>query len=414
MSEASVSIPDLEPRTSNLESSRAGPTDRVYFPELDGLRFIAFFLVYLFHQGVPGFSGWVNLPWVMLREASPWLGRHAPWDLGRVIQNNGWVGVQLFFILSGYLIATLLLREESRYGRISLRAFWARRILRIWPLYYLTVALTFGLIPWLSGVVEYGPGYGRHLPWSLAFLGNWSMALLGPAGSDAISVLWSVCVEEQFYLAVPFLFVLVGARWRPIVVVGLMGVGIATRAWLAKANAGPLLFQYNSLTHLDTLLSGILLAIIFHRWPPGERMARALRRGQPLLWLAVLWLMTRPELAHGSVSSRTWGFVAIWACGVGVVALARAGRGRFARSLANPRLVWLGKISYGLYMFHEIALWLGRWINDAIGWFPNKAPLMTFLTLALTIGLAAASYSWFELPFLRLKRSWTRVPSRPV
>ena len=97
--------------------------ERIYFPELDGLRFIAFMMVYLFHGGVP--QG------IMARL----IGSRA----ALALRENGGFGVQLFFILSGYLIATLLLREEARYGRIALRAFWIRRILRIWPLYYLIV-----------------------------------------------------------------------------------------------------------------------------------------------------------------------------------------------------------------------------------------------------------------------------------
>src|SRR5262249_4470308 len=97
-----------------------GAGARIYFPELDGLRFIAFLMVFLFHGG---------LPEPMVDQA---IGRTA----ARALRENGGYGVQLFFILSGYLITTLLLREEARYGRVALRAFWIRRILRIWPLYY--------------------------------------------------------------------------------------------------------------------------------------------------------------------------------------------------------------------------------------------------------------------------------------
>src|SRR4051812_20885847 len=166
--------------------------DRVYFPELDGLRLVAFLAVYVFHGGLPQLAGWINAAVGVLPTAIRGL---LPANTGFTIQDNGWVGVQLFFVLSGYLIATLLLREERRFGRISLKAFWVRRILRIWPLYYLTLALTFVAMPLAEGVTAsgYGPGFGRHLPWFLLFLGNWSMALLGPVGNDAISVLWSVC-----------------------------------------------------------------------------------------------------------------------------------------------------------------------------------------------------------------------------
>ena len=109
-------VPGIEPLGS-----------RVYFPELDGLRFLAFFLVFLFHQGI----------------SRPVLSKLIGHGAAGCCIENGWVGVQLFFILSGYLITTLLLREEAAFGRIDLRAFWVRRIMRIWPLYYLIVVLVF-------------------------------------------------------------------------------------------------------------------------------------------------------------------------------------------------------------------------------------------------------------------------------
>src|SRR5262249_43136368 len=111
-------------------------------------------MVFLFHQGIPS------------SVVASFFGR----TVARCFRENGWVGVQLFFILSGYLITPLLLREEATYGRVDLKAFWARRILRIWPLFYLTVAIAFLLIPGLEGGLSTSDGrrmIGRHLPWFL-------------------------------------------------------------------------------------------------------------------------------------------------------------------------------------------------------------------------------------------------------
>ncbi|MEO6808508.1 MAG: acyltransferase [Isosphaeraceae bacterium] len=394
----------------------AAVSERVYYPELDGLRFVAFLAVYVFHGGVPQFGRWVNALAAgltsLVPSARPWL----PLNPGEAIRSNGWIGVQFFFILSGYLISTLLLREEARYGRISLRAFWVRRILRIWPLYYLTLTLAFFALPWFDGVTPttYGPGYGRHLPAFLVFAGNWSMALLGPVGNDAISILWSVCIEEQFYVLAPLLVAFVPPGGRLAVVVALMASAVAGRYALARAEAGPLLFQYNMITHLDTLLSGVLLALVWQRFPPDERTRRRLLWMRWPLGLALIYLLSRPGLAHGSAARRTWDFVGLWVCGVGVVALARVGGGWLSALLANPRLVWLGRISYGLYMYHEIALWLSRRVDQWLGWFPNKEPLMAIGSFAATVLMAAVSYLVVERPFLKLKRGWTRVPSRPI
>ncbi len=383
------------------------PAERVYFPELDGLRFVAFLMVFLFHGGVP---------WPVLR---PLVGK----TLTDVFRDNGGYGVQLFFILSGYLITALLLREEARYGRIAIRAFWIRRILRIWPLYYLVVVIGFFLLPGLEGQL-WTTGYREtlriHLLPFLAFLGNWSMALIRPA-ADWLSVLWSVCVEEQFYLIVPLFIALIAPRFRRPIVVGLIFGSIGVRWWCAVRYQSQMMIVYNTFAQFDTLLSGVLLALVMGWDRNRPTLTRWLRWLQWPLYLAIAWVMTRcagpaewPHLGHGTTFHRTWDFVWVWLCGLGVVIVAIWGNGWLRAALSYPRIVWLGKISYGLYMYHEIALWVREHYLSRLGWFPNKEELLAIATLALTIGLAAASYYGYERRFLQLKKAWTRVPSRPV
>lgn len=394
--------------------ARVAPgSERVYWPQLDGLRFVAFFLVYLFHGGVPQFSGWVRDVAVLVSGVTGQEGS----DLGYRLQHNGWVGVRLFFILSGYLITSLLLREEARFGRVDLRAFWVRRILRIWPLYYLVVFLGFGVVAWAQGVAgsaEYREQLTWQLPAFLLFLGNWSMGLFGPVFSDALSVLWSVCVEEQFYLLAPLLVAWVPRGGRLPVVAVLAGVAVLSRYLMASAGANELLVEFATVSQMDTLLSGVALAVLFERFPPGEWGRRAAGWVQMPLLILFGWLLSRPELAHGSVMGRTWDSVWIWLAGSGLVGVVLLHRGVLMRFLAHRWMVWLGRISYGLYMYHEMALMLGRWMVGRIGWFPNREILTSVFCLALTVGMASSSYYGFERPFLRLKRRWTRVASRPV
>ncbi len=399
-------------------STRREPAlERFYYPQLDGLRFVAFLMVYIFHEGIPQFGGWVDAAARALFSTLS-MGREwtrFPW--GHVIRENGWVGVQLFFILSGYLITTLLLREEARFGRIDLRAFWVRRILRIWPLYYLILIPGFLILPWLDNLTESRDFWvmaGRQLPWFLTFLGNWSMGLIGPVWSNALSVLWSVCVEEQFYLFCPLLVGWVPSRWRVPLVLALMGVSVVGRWLMARAEVNPLLFQYSTITQLDTLLSGVLLALLLERFPPGEAASRWAGWLQWPLVAGSVWLLTRPNLAHGTLVQKVWEFVALWVIGAGLVALIVARSGWPQRLLSHRWLVWLGRISYGLYMYHEIAIWSGRRFLHKAPWFPNKEILTTVGTFLLTVAMAAVSYYAFERPFLALKKSWTRVPSRPV
>jgi peptidoglycan/LPS O-acetylase OafA/YrhL len=392
---ATIDEPDLASRPPEK-----GAAERIYFPELDGLRFIAFMMVYLFHKGVP----------------PPVLARLIGSRLAHVFLDNGGYGVQLFFILSGYLITALLLREEARYGRIALRAFWVRRILRIWPLYYLTVLIGFFLLPGIEGMLG-TPGHRQmlqtHFLPFLGFLGNWSMALAGPL-PDWLSVLWSVCVEEQFYLIVPLFIALVPRRLRSPLVLSLIAGSIATRWWCASRYESQLMIVYNTFTQFDTLLSGVLLALVMGWDRNRPVLTRWLRWLQWPFYLVSGWVMSQPHLGHGTIWDRTWDFVNVWLCGLGILMIAIWGQGWLRAVLSYSRMVWLGKISYGLYMYHEVALWVRERFLLRLPWFPNKDELLAVATLALTIGLAAASYYGYERWFLQLKRAWTRVPSRPV
>jgi peptidoglycan/LPS O-acetylase OafA/YrhL len=379
----------------------SAPADRVYFPELDGLRFVAFMMVYLFHGGVP------RLLLVRL------IGKTA----GRAFTYNGGYGVQLFFILSGYLITALLLREEARYGQVALRAFWFRRILRIWPLYYLLIAIGFFLMPALVGHLG-TPGYDQllriHLAPFLGFLGNWSMALVIPVPYDWISVLWSVCVEEQFYLIVPLLVAFVVANYRHSVVALMIAGSVGLRCALGQHPDGEYTIVYNTFAQFDTLASGVMLALVLGWDRNRPRLTRWLRWLQWPLYAIIAWGMTQPDLGRGTPWHRTWDYVWVWVCGTGIVLVAVWGRGWLKAVLSYSPIVWLGKISYGLYMYHEIAIWARNRFVNRIDWFPNRDELVAIGTLALTIALAAASYYGYERWFLLLKRRWTRVPSRPV
>ncbi|QDV32947.1 acyltransferase family protein [Tautonia plasticadhaerens] len=400
--------------------------DRVYYPGLDGLRAVAIALVYCFHDReldlLERLSQALALPLALLVDPILRLAglpeiSFRMRSLVSPLRENGWIGVNIFFVLSGYLITTLLLRERERFGRVDLRSFWIRRILRIWPLYYLVVLICFVLTPLARAAVGIDPGPWRRLaadrlPAFLAFLGNWSLANGGPVPSDSISVLWSVCVEEQFYLVVPLIVAWSGGRWRVALVAGLMAAAIACRYALADAGYRGAALRYNTLANLDTLLAGVMLAL--------------LARGRSGAGPASLW-GTRLAVVGGgaAIYSITLGYaeapwrraaddVLVWAWAVALVAWAASGRDRTSGFLARPTMVWLGRVSYGLYLYHEIALGLVSWASRALPRSPELGTVAALMGPAATIGLAAASYYGIERPFLRLKARWTRVPSRPV
>ncbi len=324
MPEAASALPG-----ESLKEGESQSVARVYFRELDGLRSVAFLGVYLFHGGIP----------------DALFARNAGHAVARSFRENGWVGVQLFFILSGYLITTLLLTEEARFGRIELRAFWLRRALRIWPLYYLTVLIGFGFIPWCQGGLasaDFRAVLGRHLPAFLGFLGNWSLALRPPAPNDQIGILWSVCVEEQFYLFAPLLVAWVAPRYRVRLVVALMAAAIGLRWFLVRdPGVHPMMVQFNTFAQADTLLSGVLLALLLGIDPKAGRVGRWARWLQWPLFALIVWGFSRSHVAQYAAWRRTWDMVAIWACGMGLVAVAVTVRGWWQAVLSSTTLVWL-------------------------------------------------------------------------
>jgi peptidoglycan/LPS O-acetylase OafA/YrhL len=226
--------------------------------------------------------------------------------------------------------------------------------------------------------------------------------------------LWSVCVEEQFYLIVPLLIAVVVPRFRRPLVVALIIGSIAFRWAYASRHGSQLLVVFNTFAQFDTLLAGVLLALVLGWDRNRPRLKNWLRWLQWPLYLIIGWGMSHPQLGRGAPWHQTWDLVWVWMCGTGIVMVAIWGHGWLSSALSYSRIVWLGKISYGLYMYHEIAIWTRARYFSEVGMFPNQEELTSIGALVFTIALAAASYYGYERWFLLLKRGWTRVPSRPV
>jgi peptidoglycan/LPS O-acetylase OafA/YrhL len=343
----------------------------LYRPELDVLRFFAFFAVFVHHVG-----------------ATLKADLHGPFG-GLVV--GGAFGVDLFFVLSAYLITDLFLREVKTFGNLNVPAFYVRRILRIWPLYFAFLVV--------AAAIPDRPLRGEALVWFLLFVGNWYLAKHNYPDSIG-DPLWSVSIEEQFYVTWPLLFVAFGAR--RLVLVGVSLLAIANVARVVLVNAGTLHpgIWCNSLARVDPIALGILLAALQDRLPTFSGRARAALVG---LGIAGLW-------ACGSLGGFAGGGALVLYPGVAVSCLVilagvlgwNPGGSRAARALE-----YLGKISYGLYVVHVLALRAVRRVS------PDWA-VVALGGLALTIALAALSYELYEKRFLRLKGRFTRVASRPM
>jgi peptidoglycan/LPS O-acetylase OafA/YrhL len=364
-------------RASPASPAAPAPGAR-HHPQLDGLRALAVLLVCWHH----------------------WAPRR--WHVGI---HWGSVGVDLFFVLSGFLITGILLAcrravEERRVTTgATLRSFYVRRALRIFPAYYLVLlaVLPFGTLLF--------PG------WHAAYLYNvrvfWA-SLQGEAGpllanyKSSGSHFWSLCVEEQFYLVYPWLLLLVPRARRLPFVAGLIVLSMACRAWFAA--------------YRPESLYGLILPVCAEYLGWGALAALLLKQGRfpripnrvllygALLALAVLIALPRPEGARGvelqfqpglAQTARALVFTAL------VVGLWRDDRSLPARILRRAPLVYLGKISYGLYLFH---LFTFEPYAALVRRYPDLALVdRRIALLALTIAVASLSWFAFERPLNRLK-----------
>jgi peptidoglycan/LPS O-acetylase OafA/YrhL len=323
-------------------------------PQLDGVRAAAVVCVLAFHF-IPGIDRYIPL---------------------------GSIGVRLFFVLSGFLITRLLLASRPSAFRPALKSFYIRRSLRIFPVFYLVLATA-----WAMNI---GP-VRTTIGWHASYLTN---AYLFERGSwhGSISHLWSLAVEEQFYLVWPWLILLVPLGWLPRMIVLMIGIAPLSRVLVG----GPM----NSVlptSCLDSLGAGALLAVT------GRPLLHV--AAGPLLFAGGLLLHSDVLLDFGVSLSGAW-----------IVASAANGFQGVAASilLARP-VVYVGTISYGLYLVHGFMPFvLGRYVPGFV-----DLPLMVRVLLLTTGTFAIASLSWhlFEAPILSLKDRWTRRPpaaSRPT
>lgn len=349
-----------------------------YHPELDVLRFAAFCGVFLTHT----FESH-RLPRVLA-------------ELIRNVASAGMFGVTLFFLLSSYLITTLLLREFNTTGRLDLKSFYIRRSLRIWPLYFFFLALCILVLPALGW-----PPFStiQKISFSL-FAANWSMMFLGIPSGPAAS-LWSVSVEEQFYLFWPLGLALFGVgRIRKMAFVLL---AIATLTRCALVHCHNLAFVWiNTLVQLDPIAVGALLAYAFRNGLPEIP--------SPIRTLLVLAGIALPIAALAYCGNWGWGMLLTYpAATLGAAAILTGTLSHSpARWLRGGPLVYLGKISYGLYVYHSLM------VEVATKVFIHSRVLVALSAFGATVAAAALSYQLLERPFLRLKHRFEHIRSRPA
>ena len=319
-----------------------------------------------------------------------------------VLRDTGAFGLCLFFFLSAYLITTLLAKEKQRTATIRFRSFYLRRVLRIWPLYFLYVGAIASIGIWLrSWHIE-----AARLAAMFLLVGNW-YALLNGMGNSAIAALWSISVEEQFYLLWPAVFRVLTVR-RFAVFAVLVGVAsLVSTFLLARGAHAPLQVWLNSAPQGLFFAAGSLVAVYgqLDRKPDTVRFVLQLVAGV-VLWICGNLAERVNNGNHLSAPCATLEY-ALVACGC---FLLLDGFLRLSPDRIPGPFIYLGRISYGLYVFHELANHtFPYFFRSRLGGLPFAQLLVTF---PVTVAFAALSYRFLESPFLRLKERFEVVRSR--
>ena len=367
------------------ERSDPSPAVPVYYPTLDGLRFIAFLLVFISHS------------------------KPAPDGLIAVVAEYGWVGVEVFFVISSFLFFRLLSAENAFRGRISVGRFYARRLLRLYPL----------MVGWpLLCLLLFGPAAS-----------DWEGRLLGIATfSDNVITwfkgynysvpfaphLWTLSFEFQLYAIIPFVFVFsrrVSTRTFLLALGAIWLASFSARAVATLIEVGDLVIWVTPFLRMESVLIGFVIAAV-------SLPSRSAWLGVAMALVGAAFVFTGPD-----PEQTTWGAVFIYPAaallsgGLLLVALHGRGVGRF---LSWRPIRFLGKISFGLYVFHWFAQ---EAVNDnlvaVLGVSPDSPligdyALKAGLGFVVTVVLATLSYYLFEIWFLLAKDRLTVIKNRPV
>ena len=364
----------------------------MYFPKLDTLRFFAFLLVFIHHA--PFFYD--NLIW-------------------RTLSNFGWLGVDLFLCLSAFLFARLLLIEFREYGNINVRYFYLRRLLRIWPLYFLFFSmmliisvLRFG---WVSELLIRSIGL-------ITFTDNIFTAVMGYNTIILYSAhIWTNSYEEQFYLVIPWVLrkfyqIKPSKTIRTLLIA--IALGMLTRAIFIYFGVNHPAIWVLPITHFESIFGGLIIGLglfdsILRKIPGWVQLMSG---------VLVLWLVTTLP----NINEIQWKLMLTYPLvGIGMSlilhAVLTAKLWPISFLFENKILSYLGKLSYGLYVYHIVGIKFAHTLSE---YFISPKRVLVYPAIVLIIGLmitiaiSIISYHLYEKLFLRLKERFSFIQTRPL
>lgn len=370
---------------------------KIFFPNLDGLRFISFFVVFIYHAHLSIFS--------YLTDAQPGV-----YKVIEFISRHGNLGVNFFFVLSGFLITYLLIKEKEFTGTIHVPNFYVRRILRIWPLYYLCVIVGFvgfAILKKMTGepVVE------NANPWYYVFFAaNFDIMHTWPEKPDALllSVLWSVAVEEQFYLTWPLILRFIPLKGYKYVFPSIMALSLIFRSFHTGDNDHEFAIRY---FHTFSVIGDMALGGLFAYLVSYENKFKTFITNINKPLLVLLYIVTlavtlfKDKIFTPGLPVIFERIVIAFLFGMIILEQNYAKHSLFKMSRLKT-ISNLGIYTYGLYCLHFLGLYFAIKVMNGLHLDGSKtwvSMAMALLALGLSIVISLMSYHLFEKWFLKLK-----------
>jgi peptidoglycan/LPS O-acetylase OafA/YrhL len=365
---------------------------KIFFPNLDGLRFFSFLAVFLLHSLVTDSNA--------IRESY--------WFKQAKLLAHADLGVSFFFVLSGFLITYLLVAENRSRGKIDVTAFYIRRVLRIWPLYFFCVFYGFIVTPYLRSLAGQSPFENASPFLCSVFLNNFDRIIHGPPQSAVLGVLWSIAVEEQFYLLWPLLLFFIPAKHYKWIFAGVVAVSICYRSFVTGETA-----ENHTLGVISDMAIGGFAAWLSQRNNFFEKLFQKI----PKAWTIIFYITTalliifwyQLFLFRILITLRR---IIMATCFAWIILEQNYNTKSFFKISNFKTISSLGKYTYALYCLHPIGISFTVAALRAAG-LNHEAWQIIFLqlpvSLLLSILLSYVSYHAFEKHFLRLKEKFAYI-----
>lgn len=357
---------------------------KTYFNNLDGLRFISFFLVFI-HHSYYSFSHTLSIN-IFLEK----------------IFNLGDIGVSFFFVLSGFLITYLLIEEKDKKGQINIPYFYFRRALRIWPLYYLIMIFGYFILPLFRASFNLAPNEGPNPYLCFTFLNNFDR-LEHTHISSTISILWTVAIEEQFYLIWPLLFYFFKKKLFPIIILVVI---LTSSIFRIIYKTDHVYIETHTLGVItDMSMGGAFAFLSYYNLTFRAKIISLSKKTILLLYISTtLLILYRNEIfcndALFSIKRLIISFLFSF-----IIVEQNLSKNSLLKIKNLNFISKLGIYTYGLYCYHNIAITIVKHLfNSFYIW--NQFLYQTTLALTISIVISMLSYHFFEIWFLKLKNKY--------